>query len=753
MEEFEKNQDLPVLSEVVQFDGPPQEAEMSPMELLIPVLRRWYVVLLIFLVVSGLGLTVTYLVMGKKYDTIGSVRVSSGDAPIMFDTETRLPPYDMFKNTQAALIGGDDALNRAADELKGNNYIFFSPAEDIRLTLRKMVLNETIKIQPVQGNEFINIQMTTDYPGQAEDVIDAIIRGYISIVVSEETRGDDVRLTTLEKRKRILEDQIEQEHLKVRQRAQEYGTNELTSRQEMMLDTVATIQRELIAISIRRIMLETQVDMKKQLLNKELTPEDMDLKTKEVVERDPIVASLRQDVSDYQEKVREARTMMKENNPELQRITEIMTDLERQLEKRRKEISDEVQADVEKEIVRGREGELGQFEAELTQTIDYEARLRDKLEKYDSETIGLGRKQFEIDDYQEQLDQTKGIYNDVCRRIEELNIERSRQPRISVGSYAWSLEAKGKRRKMALASVMGGLGLGVFVAFVMGMMDKRLREPNEMAKRIGVRIIGTTTCPQDVDKKLLPQQLMDDYQTIRANIGLMDDAENTRFIVVTSPGMADGKTTFSINLATSFAQSGFKTLLIDADLRKPDVANALKLPAGQRGFQDYLFGAEIDKAVYKLESMDFYVLASDHRNTSDALTILSHPEMKKRISKLRDSFDKVIIDTPPVLAFSDALVLAQMSDGVLMTSFVGHTSKVEMQEATHRLHEIGAKILGTVVNNVKVSHSYRRYGYGYGYDYGKASKQKQKERRKHAASTLLISEEMDQSDDQQERQV
>lgn len=738
MEEFEQNQKLPVLSDVVQFDDAPQDTETSPLELLIPILRRWYIILLIFLIVSGAGLTATYFLMGEKYDTIGSVRVSSGDTPIMFETESRLPPYDMFKNTQAALIGGDDALNRAADELKDSNCIFFSPTEDIRLTLRKMVLNEVIKIVPIRGNEFIDIQMTTDYPDQAEKVIDAMIRGYISIVVSEETRGDDVRLTALEKRKRILEDQMQQQHLKVRQRAQEYGTNELTGRQEMMLDTVAKIQGELIAISIRRIMLETQVDMKKQHVNSELAAEDLDVQTKEVVERDPIVDALRQDVREYQEMVREARTIMKENNPELQRITEIMADLERQLAKRRKEISDEVQMQVQKEIVRNREGELSQFEAELAQTIDYEARLRAKLEKYDSETIGLGRKQFEIDDYQEELDQTKGIYNDVCRRIEELNIERSRQPRISVGSYAWSLEAKGKRRKMALASVAGGLALGVFVAFVMGAMDKRLREPNEMARRIGVRIIGTTTCPQDVDKKLLPQQLLDDYQTIQANIGLMDDSENTKFIVVTSPGMADGKTTFSVNLATSFAQSGYKTLLVDADLRKPDVGNALKLPAGQRGFQDYLFGTEIEKAVYKLDSMDFYVLASDHRNTSDALTILSHPEMKKRIGKLRESFDKIIIDTPPVLAFSDALVLARIADGVLLTSFVGHTSKVEMREATDRLHEIDARILGTVVNNVKVSHSYRRYGYGYGYDYGKSSRQKQKERREHAATTLLI---------------
>lgn len=744
MEEFENTQDLPVLSDVIRYEEPVvEEPQASPSEMMRPILRRWYIVLIVWVIVSAIGLTATYFVMGKKFDTYGSIRVSAQETPIMYETQTKLPPYKMFKNTQATLIGGDISLNRAADALRDRNLIFFSPIEDIRLTLRKMVLNKDIKILPMPDDEFINIQMTTNYPTEAETLINAIISGYLSSVDSEELKDADARYAALDKRKGVLENQIEQQQIKVRQRAEEYGTQELTSRQENMLQMVSRIQQDLIAISIRRIMLETQVDMRRKLLESDMTKEDLSVKKKEVVELDPIVLSLKEDVDEYQELVREARTLMQENNPELQRRIEIQADLERQLEKRRAEIADQVEAEVQKELLRSREGELAGIEAELEQTIDFENRLREKMEKYDAETIGLGRKQFEIDDYQEELDQTKKIYQEVCRRIEELRIEQSRQPRVSLGTKAWSVEATGKQIKMAAASVAGGFALGVFIAFVVGRLDKRMHMPQEMAKRIGVRIIGTTTCPRDVDQKMLPQQLMDDYQTIRANIGLMDDADNTKILVVTSPGTSDGKTTFSINLATSFAQSGYKTLLIDADLRKPDVAGALKLPAGHRGFQDYLFGADIDKAVYKLVSMDFYVLAADHRNTSDALTILSHPEMSKRIIMLRDMFDKIIIDTPPVLAFSDALVLARMSDGVVLTSYVGHTSKVEMREATDRLQEIGANILGTVVNNVKVSHSYRRYGYGYGYDHGCSSKEKRRERKKHAGSTLLITEEIE----------
>lgn len=739
IEDFDKNQ-LPAPSEVVDYADRPNEPESTPSDLMVAVLRRWYIVLFTFLLVAGTGIALVHFFMGKKFETQGMIRISPVDTPIMYETEGRLPPYDTFKNTQATLIKNDMVLNRAADELKGKNLSFFENTPDILHALKTMAAGGSIEVEPDRKSEFIYIRMVTDFPREAEQVIDAMMNGYMSIVVSEEIKGDTTRLNALEKRKRVLEDQMEQQRIKIRQRAQEFGTEELTSRQEMMLNTVATLQQELIAISIHRIMLETQVEMKQQQSTTEVTLADLERQRQELIERDPLVKSLRDDVVRYEEMVRIGQTTMQGNNPVLARRIEMLEDLKRQLEKRRNEVAVTVEDQLQKEIQKTQTQDLQKAQAELQQTLAYEERLRAKLSETDAETIGLGRKQFEIDDYTEQLDQTKRVYNDVVRRMEELNIESSRLPRISVGSYARSLEATGKQRKLAIASVFGGLTLGILFAIFMDKIDKSLKGPNDMVKRVGVKIIGTTTCPEDVDKKLLPQQLMDDYQTICANIAFLSDAENTKIIAVTSPGMADGKTTFSINLATSFAKSGFKTLLIDGDLRKPDVAGVLKLPAEKhRGLQDYLFGMHIDKAAFKLDSMGLYVLASDHRNASDALEILAHSNMKQQIRILRNHYDKIVIDTPPVLAFADALVWARTSDGVVVTSYVDHTSKVEIREAIQRLEEVNVRILGTVVNNVKVAHSYRRYGYGYGYDYGRSSRKKQQER-KRSPETLLISE-------------
>ena len=750
MEEFEQGRNLPVHAEVLdyeEFGDDTYGGGGGAGTLLLPILRRWYIVVFTFLVCTGIGIVAIYFSMGKKFDTEGSVRVASIDSHILYKSDDKLPPYQTFKNTQAALIVSDVALNRAADELKDKNLVFFGPGVDLAASLHRMVSNGSVKIYPDRKNEFIYLRMTTDFPRDAEDLIDAILRGYMSIVVSEENRGDDEKLSVLEKRRRMLEDQIEQQRLKIRQRVEEYGTGELTSRQAIMLEQVATLQNELVKVSIRRISLETQVDMMEKEMNGDFTADDIGVQRTAMIESDPLVKSMRVDVLKNEDWLREAELTMRENNPELKRRKTVLTDLKRQLEKRRNEVSAQIEEELKKELKVARIGKLDDLKAQLEEAILYESGLQEKLSQLDAETIGLGRKQFEIDDYREQFDQTKDIYNDLCRRIEEINIERSRQPRIAVGSFARSIEAKGKRRKMAGALGFGSLAFGVFLALVIDRFDKSVKKPDEVAKRIGVRIIGTTTSPQDVDRKYLPQQLTDDYQTIRANIGLLEDEENTGIIAVTSPGMGDGKTTFSVNLATSFAQSGKRTLLIDGDLRTPDVGIVLKLPANLRGLQDYLFGADLERSAHKVDGLELYVLAADSRNTADALEMLSTHESIDRIQSLRDRFDKIIIDTPPVLAFADTLLWARIADAVLLTSFVGHTSKDEMKEAMRRLREINARILGTVVNNVKMSNSYRRYGYGYGYGHGvsKAAEKKRHAHRNNEHNTLLIAAESDSS--------
>jgi len=207
--------------------------------------------------------------------------------------------------------------------------------------------------------------------------------------------------------------------------------------------------------------------------------------------------------------------------------------------------------------------------------------------------------------------------------------------------------------------------------------------------------------------------MAEDYQTIRANLGLLDDGGMPKKLVITSPGPRDGKTTFAVNLATSLSRSGKKVLLIDGDLRKPDIGRLLNIPRELRCLHDVLLGNKLEKAACAVSSNGLYVLAADSQSSIDPYELLASPRMTEQINNISEEYDHVIIDTPPVLAFPDALLWAKAAGAVILTGFADQTTSPDLKETKERLDEIGVRILGTVLSNVPVGRSYYRYGYDY----------------------------------------
>jgi capsular exopolysaccharide synthesis family protein len=749
MDDLQKHEPRQVQQEVVQFEGTVEDQSDSAMNLAAAVLRRWPVMVVTFIVVCAAGLPAIWFLVNPKYDTEGAIRISPTISPILFESEDRLPNYQNFMNTQAKLIQSNNVLNDVADALKDSDLALFKDEPDLVQALAKAVVGGVISVEPVRDTELIRIRMTTKNSEQAERVIDAFIRAYLTRVARDEIRGEDQKLSTLSEESRTLAGKIQRQQDTIRQLADEFGSTELTSRQEMMLQQVTSLQNELININIRRISLETQVQIQESGIGEATAPGGLIERRNTVINSDPVIGALTSGILRYEELIVVGQQTMTPDNPELKQRVEVLETLKERLVQRREEVAQEFDKNFEVELAKNQDRRLAELKVQLEQTIQYEKRIREKLAKQDMDTIGIGRKQFAIDDQKEQLARTKETYDAVNKRIGEIELERKRPARISIAYGASSVPAQGKRRKLAAALGFGGLALGVLLALLLDRADKSLHDPRDAVRRVGVRIIGTTTNPKNIDKLLLGRQLADDYQAIRANLGLLDGQDVSKVIVVTSPGVGDGKTTFAVNLATSFAQSGEKVLLIDGDLRKPDIAEILNLPKNSRGIQDLLFGKEFAKLVCNTGTVGLDVLAADRRNVSDALDLLGRPSTGECIEQISADYDHVIIDSPPVLAFSDALLWARMADGVILTSFVDHTSRLDLKEAIDRLERADAKILGTVVNNVKVTHSYHRYGYGYGYGHTTGVDGKRESGRRSRAQTLLLTAKPeDKTDDQ-----
>jgi len=244
-------------------------------------------------------------------------------------------------------------------------------------------------------------------------------------------------------------------------------------------------------------------------------------------------------------------------------------------------------------------------------------------------------------------------------------------------------------------------------------MDKTLQTPEDVLRQLDLPVLGTTTSSHALKPAVFAEQIAGDYQTIRANLGLHYDGGLPRRLVVSSAGTREGKTTFAVNLATSLAKSGKKVLLIDGDLRKPDVAQMLNIPKDAGYLQDVLLGGDASSMAYVLPSSGLHVLAANPRHTADPYELLTSSMAAEQIERLAREYDHLVIDSPPVLAFPDALVWAKLADAVVLVGFAGHTTAPDLKEARERFTRGRARVLGAVLSNVPLEQNLYRYAYAY----------------------------------------
>jgi Mrp family chromosome partitioning ATPase len=166
-------------------------------------------------------------------------------------------------------------------------------------------------------------------------------------------------------------------------------------------------------------------------------------------------------------------------------------------------------------------------------------------------------------------------------------------------------------------------------------------------------------------------------------------------------------------LATSLAGAGKSVLLIDGDLRRPSVMQTFGLNQGEQKSKSVNVGAGFDYTIYTVPSTELEVLVPELNCAADPFELLTSSILTDNIYQLGRDYDHIIIDTPPVLAFPDSTLLARMAGSALVVTFCGRTWGPDLAESVIRLEKAGILVVGTVMNNVPLNHSYNKYGYGY----------------------------------------
>lgn len=205
------------------------------------------------------------------------------------------------------------------------------------------------------------------------------------------------------------------------------------------------------------------------------------------------------------------------------------------------------------------------------------------------------------------------------------------------------------------------------------------------------------------------------YRTLRTNLQFSMLDKDSNIIAVTSCAPGEGKSTIVANLAVSLAQSGKKVLLVDCDLRKPTIHKKFGISNASGLTSLLLKESTLEEAIYKVDIPNLGLIPSGPvpPNPSE---ILGSKKMGKILEDLKNYFDVILLDSPPVLVVSDLHVLASTLDGILLVATYGVTEKNAILRAKESIIKVGGKVLGVVEN--KIPQDAKGYGYS-GYGYGK----------------------------------
>jgi polysaccharide biosynthesis transport protein len=419
------------------------------------------------------------------------------------------------------------------------------------------------------------------------------------------------------------------------------------------------------------------------------------------------------------------------NFPKVQRLQAQLKEVDQSIEKGKKDILDVLESDYR---------EAQQRESLLTQALDQQK----------TESNQMAEKLVEYNILKREAEANKTLYEGLMTKLKETAISqglRSSNIRIVDPAMIPSTPARpAKTRNIALAVLVGLVG-GIGLALMREYLDNTVKTPDDIETLS--RLPSLAVVPQFTDSSrsgkhkgplqgfpsnghdkrveliahhFPKSQMSEAFRALRTSLLLSQANHPPQVILVTSALPREGKTTAAANLAVTLAQLGDSTVLVDADLRKPGVDRLLNLVGGKHaGLSSYLAGvSSLDLVSVPHPAIPNLVAIPAGPLPPNPADLLSSHRLVDAIAELRTKFKFIVIDSPPIMAATDAVILSVQADGVLLVVRCGETPKIAFTRTRDLLNSVKCRILGVVLNAVD-SHSpdyyysYRYYPYSQGY--------------------------------------
>ncbi len=586
------------------------------------------------------------------------------------------------------------------------------------------------EVKPVRETRLVEIHYRHKNPDLARKIADTWAEAFGMNMLDERYKSNKDAGRYLEKsigeyKKRLKEaEERLQNYLRANQII-DFGRSE---------STVTTRLSEL-----NHMLLQAENERKTAQLAYDLSKGVADVSTVPEIQRDPIAQELNKKITELRQT---KEKLMVEFTPEWPAVKQVSQQLEQ----------------LEGELRASHRRVLSTIENAYKTAVAREDSLRKSFAQQRVETmqqnegaINAKMLQAEVDSYRQMFDSLLQSQKGV--QVSEAGLLKNNVNITEFSPRPTSPVAPKRAQNIALAallSLIGGIGLVLFLDYVNNKIesvediDRYLRLPalgvipllDSVAKP--KRLVGKGG--EAASKELAPSNgsvvltqveqnssIAESYRQLRTALMLSSADHAPRTLLFTSSQPAEGKTTTSVNTAISLAQTGSAVLIIDADLRRPRVHKVFGLK-NHAGLSNFLAGEGDLAELIQVAMPNLFVLPVGPLPPNPA-ELLGSAKMKQAVETLSANFDYVIIDSPPVSSFADSLILSALVDGVIIVVKAGMTPREMAQRTKAHLQSVGAKILGVVVNQIKLQpHDYYYYSTYYSrYYYGNGDGDKEKE--------------------------
>jgi polysaccharide biosynthesis transport protein len=699
--------------------------------------RKWTVVTTLILMV--VLVTIFSLRMTKLYRAAGRIALTNETAGVFKDTpgsngndESEISSIE----TQVKIIQSESLALQVAHKLQLERRPEFGgqkTAAGMNITDSRNLntanesayigfLRGSLEVETIPNTRMIEIRYINPDPKFSAAVVNAYINAYVEQNIKTKFDSTMQAADWLSKQLADLQIKVEssQQKLVEYERAHEIvGTDE---KKNVVMTKLDQVNSELTIAENDRIQKQALYTYAKSG-NAEMLA---------AVVQNPLAQKLREQEADLKSQHAQLSAQFGPQYPKVIEINNRMQQVEKLID-----------AEVQKSV--------GRLQTDFLASQKREEMLRAAFEKQKQEANTLSQDSIQYSILKRDADSNRNIYEGLLQKLKEAGIEAGlRSSNIRIVDYARAPGGPYKPdvpRNMWLAVLIGLTG-GIALAFAVEAMDNTVRtveqaESISQVPSLGMIPLATAASEQTAyGRKFLNKgsnkpstaalslndpvaharpksQIAETYRAVRTSILLSSMGRPPKTILVTSALPQEGKSVTSVNTAIVLAQQGSRVLIIDADLRRPTIHKHLRVPV-VGGLSRVLTGtADIEKAIVPWPKLpQLHVLPAGPHPPHPA-ELLSSQAMRDLLEKLKDRYDHILIDTPPVLSVTDAVLLSVQVDSVLLVLRSGRTTKMALRRACDLLFQVGARLTGVIVNGVDLrSPDYYYYYYSGSKYYG-----------------------------------